>query len=335
MKNKKSKRQPGNELGAFFFLLIFFVGVPLAIIKGVTAPHASQAKMADAGAQSSYANQADSLPSAELEQNQIPFDATKPGNADAVSGLAGYTAPVPYGAAYKKNKNGLYELAGPVMDTAHILDKTTYAELSDFLLNLDKSTGVQIAVLTVQGLGGESIESFSMKYAEAWKLGQQGIDNGALLTVAMNERDVRIETGYGTEGVLTDALCSRILRSVIIPAFQKGEYATGIRDGIKNMAGIITGDKSLVSVNAVRSSGTSSALVPLIVFSIFIAFYIFMAVLYSSKRGIGSGVYIRPFIRGHGPSGSIFNGSGFGSSGGHRFNGGGGGFGGGGSSGHW
>ena len=155
---------------------------------------------------------------------------------------------------YTKDKKGLYDLAGPVVDAAYILNSSEYAKLDSFLRNLDSSKGVQIAVLTVRTLNGNAIEDFSMAHAEKWKLGQKGVDNGALLVVSMEEHALRIETGYGTEGALTDAKCAQIIRNILVPAFKDGKYGSGIISAVENMAGIITSDESLVSPSLTSGS---------------------------------------------------------------------------------
>lgn len=250
---------------------------------------------------------------------------------------------------YVRDKKGLYELTGPVMDTAGVLTPVEKSELDSFLRKVDKDYGVQIVVLTVQSLDGDSIEEFSINHAEKWQLGYKGVDNGALLTVAMDERDVRIETGYGTEGVLTDAICSRIIRNVIIPSFRSGEYGKGIIEGVKNMAGVIISDDSLISPSVNKDAVVyeqddeyrDSAS---IVFAFIVVFFVVVFVLLGSgrRRGhfffgpvyMGGPHYSRPhtdYDRGsHTDFGNHTN---FGGGGG--FSGGGGSFGGGGSSGHW
>ena len=128
-----------------------------------------------------------------------------------------------------------------------------------------------MAILTVKSLEGQSIEAFSMNVAhDKWKLGQQGKDNGVLLTVALKERKYRIEVGYGLEGILPDSLVGGIGRSVLVPYFKKGQYSQGvmaatiaIANKIANDAGVtITGMPKARSVarKSSRSSGLLSKL---------------------------------------------------------------------------
>lgn len=237
---------------------------------------------------------------------------------------------------YIKDKNGLYEFTNCVIDDANLLSSSQYSELCSYLVNLNKSSGVQIAVLTVKTLGDEDIESFSLSHAEKWGLGQRGVDNGALLTVAYDERAIRIETGYGTEAALTDAKCARIIRNVIAPNFQKGDYGNGIILGVKNMAGIITNDETLVSkdVSEEKVKSNGSAIPIIVIMLIFFIFY-FRAIIYGiTHRGRrGTRIYPRNSNSHRSSSGSGGFSSGSHSSGG--FHGGGGHFGGGGASGRW
>lgn len=238
---------------------------------------------------------------------------------------------------YTKDKNGLYEFTNCVIDDANLLSSSQYSELCAYLVGLNKSSGVQIAVLTVKSLNGEDIESFSLSHAEKWGLGQRGVDNGALLTVAYDERAIRIETGYGTEAALTDAKCARIIRNVIAPSFQKGDYGNGIIFGVKNMAGIITNDETLISKDVsedeVKSNGSA---IPIIVIMLIFFIFYFRAIFYGiTHRGRrrGSGIYPGNHFGSGSGSGGFSSGSSHSS--GSGFRGGGGHFGGGGASGRW
>src|SRR6185312_11090463 len=102
-------------------------------------------------------------------------------------------------------------LTGRVVDLAHVLPAQDTQQLSDQLKVHEENTGNQVAVLILPSLEGEPLEEFSHRVATAWKLGRKGTDNGALLLVAIKERKVRIEVGYGLEGVLTDARSAQII----------------------------------------------------------------------------------------------------------------------------
>ena len=122
-------------------------------------------------------------------------------------------------------------LTGPVVDQAGMLDARWARQISDLCRAArarEGGTGVQLQYLIVPSLEGEAIESFSMRAAEAWKLGTRGKDNGVLVVVARDDRRARIEVGGGVEGGLTDAQSGRIIRNTIAPAFREGRYGEGL-----------------------------------------------------------------------------------------------------------
>ena len=150
-------------------------------------------------------------------------------------------------------------LEGRVNDYAKLINSNTEAEITSYLESLDEQTGVQIVVLTVPSLEGEDLASYAIKVAEKWGIGHQGKDNGALLLVAYEERSLRIETGYGLEGSLTDAKCGLIIRNVIIPEFRNGDYSEGILKGVKNMGGIASGNVELVNKSVLEEEDKDGA----------------------------------------------------------------------------
>lgn len=123
-------------------------------------------------------------------------------------------------------------LRGRVNDLAGLMPSERAQALEKRLENFEKETGHQIAVLTIPSLEGEDLEGFSIRVAERWKIGKKGFDNGAILLIAKNDRKLRIEVGYGLEGVLPDALASRIIREVIVPRFRANDFAGGIEAGV-------------------------------------------------------------------------------------------------------
>lgn len=123
-------------------------------------------------------------------------------------------------------------LTGPVVDDARMLSQSTRERLSRFLRQLHDEGGTQIQILTVDNLGGLSIEEASIKVTDQWKLGTAKADNGILLMLSKQERRVRIEVGQGYEGDLPDVTASRIVREVIIPQFKEGDFDRGVTDGI-------------------------------------------------------------------------------------------------------
>jgi len=135
------------------------------------------------------------------------------------------------------------QLTGRVVDQTGTLSSGDIAQLTQTLADLERRKGSQIAVLIVPTTDGEAIEQFSLRVAEAWKIGRKKIDDGALLVVAKNDRRLRIEVGYGLEGAVTDVAAKRIIDEVITPKFRSGNFAGGISDGVNRMIGLINGEK--------------------------------------------------------------------------------------------
>lgn len=134
--------------------------------------------------------------------------------------------------------------AGYVTDEAGLLTPPQVASLDRTLSDYERQTSNQIVVLTVKSLEGQDIESYSIAVAEAWKAGQKHKDNGAILVVAPNERKVRIEVGYGLEGVLTDAKSAQIIRNILVPRFREKDYYAGITAAVSAMQAVIGGEFS-------------------------------------------------------------------------------------------
>ena len=132
-------------------------------------------------------------------------------------------------------------LGGRVNDTADLLSAATERDLEALLASHEDSTSNQLVVLTIKSLEGEAIEEYSIRVVDTWKLGQKGKDNGVLLLVAQDDRQVRIEVGRGLEGDLTDALCAQIIRREIVPNFKAGDYDRGVRAGVDAILGAIAG----------------------------------------------------------------------------------------------
>jgi len=120
------------------------------------------------------------------------------------------------------------ELRARVTDLAGAIPPADRARLEAKLADFERETSHQLAVLTVPTLEGEPIESFSLRVAEKWQLGQRGLDNGMLLVVASQDRQARVEVGYGLEGVVPDAIANRVIADVLVPRFRAGDYAGGI-----------------------------------------------------------------------------------------------------------
>jgi uncharacterized protein len=133
-------------------------------------------------------------------------------------------------------------LTGRVVDQTGTLTSDDITALTNTLKDLETRKGSQIAVLIVPTTEPESIEQFSIRVAEAWKIGRKKIDDGALLVVAKNDRHLRIEVGYGLEGVLPDLTSKRIIDEDITPKFKSGDFAGGISAGIGRMIRLIDGE---------------------------------------------------------------------------------------------
>ena len=129
-----------------------------------------------------------------------------------------------------------------VTDLTGTLTREQQAGLERMLQEFEARKGSQIAVLLVPSTKPEAIEQFSIRVAEQWKIGRKNVDDGAILVVAKDDRTVRIEVGYGLEGVLTDIASSRIIREVIVPRFREGDFYGGINAGLDRMMRLIDGE---------------------------------------------------------------------------------------------
>ncbi len=223
-------------------------------------------------------------------------------------------------------------LSGRVNDTAAILSSAQRNALEQMLANTENATASQVVLLTVPDLQNLTIEDFTIRVAEAWGIGQKGLDNGVIMVVSMAERAIRIEVGYGLEGMITDAKASYIIRHDMVPLFRRSDYYQGIHDGLETITGIINKEtdispEELEKFRRDQRKGTRKSPIP-IGFIIFIIIVVLNSM--GGPRGKGGRGSI-PFIFFGGGGGGFSGGSGgFGG-----FSGGGGGFGGGGASGGW
>ena len=134
------------------------------------------------------------------------------------------------------------KLTAHVVDLTSTLDAQQREALDAKLRAFEAARGSQIAVLIMPTLGGESIEEFSTRVTDAWQLGRKGVDDGVLLLVAKQEHRVRIQTGRGVQGTLTDALSSRIIEEIITPRFRSGDFAGGIDAGVDAIMKAVQGE---------------------------------------------------------------------------------------------
>jgi uncharacterized protein len=228
-------------------------------------------------------------------------------------------------------------LSGPVVDAAGLLDRGAARRLEGLARaarSAEGGQGVQLQYLLVRSLEGEPIEDYSIRVAEAWRIGTKGKDNGVLVTVAVEDRAVRIEVGGGLEGGLTDVQASRIIRGTIAPEFREGRYGDGLYDAgvqILSALGALPADVRQSARPRARPVGTAPPF-----FGILVALLVISSILGSIFRGFGPGRR-RHLWWGGGPwSGGGWGGGGsWGGGGGGGWSGGGGGFSGGGASGRW
>jgi len=134
-------------------------------------------------------------------------------------------------------------LGGRVNDTAGILSPEAREELEKKLQSIEEKSGAQVVVLTVDSLDDEALEDYAFKVASTWKLGQKGMDNGLLILIAKAERRIRIEVGYGLEGVIPDARAKQIIDGIMTPAFKEGDFDRGISDAVDVIGGLIRGEQ--------------------------------------------------------------------------------------------
>jgi len=226
-----------------------------------------------------------------------------------------------------------------VVDETNTLSSSEINSLMKKLVDFEKETTNQFVVYMISSLEGEPIEDVSIRIAEENKIGRKDRDNGILLLIAKNDREVRIEVGYGLEGALPDALASQIIRNEIIPNFKAEDYAEGIDEGVD---AVIAATKGEYEADEETSGGPFFGLCfGLPIFVVVIFGVIFIMIFISIIRrifGLGGGTYSGS--RSSGSSSWSNSGSGWssGSSSGSSFggfSGGGGSFGGGGASGSW
>lgn len=133
-------------------------------------------------------------------------------------------------------------LTARVTDLTGTLSGEAVTRIETKLANLEAKKGSQIAVLIVPTTAPEEIEQFSIRVEDAWKLGRKGVDDGAYLIVAKNDRRVRIEVGYGLEGALPDVIANRIIAETITPHFKLGDYDGGVEAGVDRMISVVNGE---------------------------------------------------------------------------------------------
>ena len=263
-------------------------------------------------------------------------------------------------------------LTARVTDLTGTLSGGAVARIEAKLADLEAKKGSQLAVLIVPTTQPEEIEQYGIRVAEAWKLGRKGVDDGAILLVAKNDRRVRIEVGQGLEGALPDAIANRIITETITPHFKQGDYDGGVEAGVDQMISVVNGEPLPAPDRKWERHGGLGNALPLLLVVVFVVSGVLRAIfgrLFGSVAtggltagivwilshvipiGIGAGVLAflfalltggsrsgwstgRGWGGGMGGFGGGFGGGG-GGGGGGGFSGGGGGFSGGGASGSW
>lgn len=257
-------------------------------------------------------------------------------------------------------------LAGRVVDLTNTFKPDQQAVLEQQLREYEARKGSQLAVLLVPGTQPETIEQYALRVAEQWKIGRKKIDDGAILVIAKNERALRIEVGYGLEGVLNDATAKRIIGERIVPRFKEGDFYGGTAAGIDAMIRVIEGEPLPAPSVTADLPDSGMAWLPALFFAALFVGGIARALLGRVKGALLAGgvlgmagwwlagaviVGILAAVTGfvltlaggrmgsgwHGGAGHYggYGGSSGGWGGGGGFRGGGGGFGGGGASGRW
>lgn len=232
-------------------------------------------------------------------------------------------------------------LTGRIVDQARLLSPEREAALTASLEKLEAETSDQLVVVTVDSLQGYEIEDYGYQLGRAWGIGQKDGDNGILLIVAPNERKVRIEVGYGLEGIMTDALSAMIIHEQILPAFRVGGFERGITEGVTAIETQLRLDPEEARARAANVEAPKAekpVAVGLVIGLIFLfMFFALIGAASGGRRRRGMAGDVAPvllWIAAEALNGGRGGGGGWGGGGG-GFGGGGGGFGGGGASGGW
>lgn len=161
-------------------------------------------------------------------------------------------------------------LAARVTDQTATLDAGQRSALEAKLAAFEAKKGSQVAVLIVPSTSPESIEQYSIRVVEQWKLGRKRVDDGVLLLVAKDDRRLRIEVGRGLEGAIPDAVAKRIIAEVITPRFKQGDFAGGISAGVDRILGAIEGEPLPAPASKPRSGGAQVDWLTILFFALFI-----------------------------------------------------------------
>ena len=175
--------------------------------------------------------------------------------------------------------------AGRISDFANVIDAATRAALDQRIDQLEQKTSSEIAVATVTSLDGMEVEEYANKLFKAWGVGQAKQDNGVLVLVAPNERAMRIEVGYGLEGVLPDGLAGQVIREDFLPRFRDNDYSGGIRNGVNRVIDIVEKHQVLTPEELAKFNESNSGDTP--PYWIIIPFFGLFVTIGFSMLGIG------------------------------------------------
>jgi uncharacterized protein len=235
-------------------------------------------------------------------------------------------------------------LSGRVVDAAGMIDAATRATIEERLRAHEEASSDQVVVATIASLDGEVLEDFANRLFRAWGLGQADQDNGVLLLVARDDRKIRIEVGYGLEGVLTDLHARLVIENTIVPAFRNGDFSGGIAAGVDDILLVLTGNGEELEEHQRRHEETMGweAWLPTLFLILWISLFVsifgmlILAPIFGRKIGPNRYHWLGMDVTVGGSGGRSHSGSGGGwSSSGGGFSGGGGSSGGGGASGGW
>jgi len=221
------------------------------------------------------------------------------------------------------------ELKGVVNDYANVIDDDDEKKIEALLKKQEAETSNQIVILTVDSMNGDSIEEYSIKVVEQWKLGNAAKDNGVLILHSTGDREMRIEVGHGLEGILTDVLCAHIIDDQMTPLFKNDKFGEGHLLAATSVIQIIGGEYNAEDAKA--KVAAANAMTPAQKLMMWIIIVIVLIVIIFILFGVATGNIDVDDLGGGGSSGGGWSG---GSSGG-GYSGGGGSFGGGGSSGSY
>lgn len=224
-------------------------------------------------------------------------------------------------------------------DYAGAVDQATALQLNEQLAQFERETSNQILVVIYRSMQSESsVADYTQRIAQTWGVGQKGRNNGAVLFVFVENRQMFIQTGYGLEGALPDAICFDITHNLIAPFFKKGDYTDGLKAGVTAMMQAVRGEYKGTGRTHREEEGGSGGAFPLglIILLLIVIFIIMSSRRRSAKRGYGYTGWGGPYIGGFGGNGGGWSGGGSSGGGGFSgFGGGGGGFGGGGAGSGW